>query len=39
MRDNKASAEDAAVNFLKADADAWSKWVPAEVAERVKSAL
>jgi glycine betaine/proline transport system substrate-binding protein len=39
MRDNKASADDAAVNFLKADAAAWSKWVPAEVAERVKSAL
>jgi glycine betaine/proline transport system substrate-binding protein len=38
MRENKASAEDAAVHFLKTSED-WVKWVPAEVADRVKSSL
>jgi glycine betaine/proline transport system substrate-binding protein len=39
MRDNKASAADAATNYLKTNADTWTKWVPAEVATRVKAAL
>ena len=38
MRDNKASAADAAANFLKTT-DEWTKWVPADVAERVKASL
>ncbi len=38
MRENKASAEDAAVHFLKTSED-WIKWVPADVAERVKASL
>lgn len=38
MRDNKASADDAAVHFLKTSDD-WTKWVPAEVAAKVKAAL
>ena len=33
MRDNDASADEAAVNFLKNNQD-WTKWVPADVAER-----
>jgi len=40
MQDRKgATAEDAAVDFLKTRADVWSAWVPAEVAEAVKAAL
>lgn len=38
MRENKASAADAAVHFLKTSED-WTKWVPAEVADRVKASL
>jgi glycine betaine/proline transport system substrate-binding protein len=38
MRDHGASADDAAVHFLESDTD-WMRWVPAEVAERVKSKL
>lgn len=39
MRDRDAQPADAAANFLKTEEATWSKWVPAEVAERVKSAL
>jgi glycine betaine/proline transport system substrate-binding protein len=39
MRDKDAQPADAALNFLKSEEANWSKWVPAEVAERVKSAL
>lgn len=39
MRENDASAEDAAIRFLKTNQDAWTGWVPAEVADRVKAAL
>lgn len=40
MQDNKgASARDAAMNFLQTKQDVWTKWVPADVAERVKSSL
>ena len=38
MRESKASAADAAVHFLKTSED-WTKWVPAEVADRVKASL
>ncbi len=38
MRDNKASANDAAVHFLKENTD-WPSWLPDDVAARVKAAL
>ena len=38
MRDNDASADEAAVNFLKTS-DAWTQWVPDDVAEKVKAGL
>ncbi len=38
MRENRASAEDAAVHFL-GTTDDWTAWVPAEVAERVRASL
>ena len=38
MQENDASAEDAAVHFLKTSED-WTKWVPADVAERVRASL
>jgi len=39
MTDNQASGEDAAVEFLATKEDVWTKWVPADVAKKVKSAL
>ncbi|MGX1100637.1 glycine betaine/proline transport system substrate-binding protein [Amorphus sp. MBR-141] len=39
MQDNNATADEAAVHFLRENPDIWSTWVPAEVAETVKSAL
>jgi glycine betaine/proline transport system substrate-binding protein len=39
MRDTNATPDEAAANFLKSSEDAWTAWVPADVAERVKSAL
>ncbi|GLV47630.1 ABC transporter substrate-binding protein [Thermus sp. LT1-2-5] len=39
MEDQKASEEEAAIYFLRNYQDLWTKWVPAEVAERVKRAL
>ena len=37
--DNQASNEDAAFYFLENNADVWSTWVSADVAEKVKAAL
>lgn len=37
--DNKADAEDTAINFLKTEEATWTAWVPADVAERVKAAV
>ncbi|MBU1174741.1 MAG: hypothetical protein KKH72_05005 [Alphaproteobacteria bacterium] len=37
--DNKADAEDTAINFLKTEEATWTEWVPADVAEKVKVAL
>lgn len=34
-----ATAHDAAMNFLKTKEDIWTKWVPEEIAARVKAAL
>ncbi|MBZ9935822.1 hypothetical protein LB518_05935 [Mesorhizobium sp. BR1-1-16] len=37
--ENKADAAATAENFLKTKTDVWTKWVPADVAEKVKAAL
>jgi glycine betaine/proline transport system substrate-binding protein len=37
--ENKADAAATAENFLKTEADTWTQWVPADVAERVKASL
>ena len=39
MDENQANGEDAAYEFLKANQDLWSAWVPADVAEKIKKAL
>ncbi|MEM5470055.1 glycine betaine ABC transporter substrate-binding protein [Celeribacter marinus] len=39
MNENQASGEDAAYEFLATQEDIWMQWVPADVAEKVKSAL
>lgn len=39
MRDNNATPEDAALWFLRENADIWSAWVSPEVAARVTAAL
>lgn len=37
--ENKAGAEETAMNFLETQADVWTQWVPADVAEKVKASL
>lgn len=37
--DNKADAQATAEHFLKDEQDVWTKWVPADVAEKVKASL
>jgi glycine betaine/proline transport system substrate-binding protein len=39
MQENEASAEDAAVWFLKEHEEIWTKWVSEEVAEKIKAEL
>lgn len=39
MTENQASGADGAKWFLKSMPDAWAKWVPADVAAKVKAAL
>lgn len=39
MTDNQANGEDGAKWFLQNMPEVWTKWVPAEVAEKVKAAL
>lgn len=39
MQDNSASAQEAAVDWLKNNESTWSSWIPADAAESVKSAL
>jgi len=39
MTDNQANGEDGAKWFLKNMPEVWTKWVPADVAEKVKAAL
>ncbi|RYG94921.1 MAG: hypothetical protein EON57_17530, partial [Alphaproteobacteria bacterium] len=37
--ENKADAAATAENFLKTEEAVWTKWVPADVAEKVKASL
>lgn len=39
MQREQASADQAALHFLKTRPEVWTRWVPAEVAQRVKAAL
>ncbi|MGG9999507.1 ABC transporter substrate-binding protein [Pseudovibrio ascidiaceicola] len=39
MQDTGGTTDDAAAEFLKNNEEIWTGWVPADVAERVKSAL
>ena len=39
MGDNQAGGADAAVEFLKKHEAVWTKWVPADVAAKVKAGL
>jgi glycine betaine/proline transport system substrate-binding protein len=39
MNENKAGGEEAAEYFLKKYPQVWNKWVPADVAAKVKAAL
>jgi glycine betaine/proline transport system substrate-binding protein len=39
MSDNQATGEEGARHFLKEKGDIWTKWVPADVAVKVKAAL
>lgn len=37
--ENKADAAETAANFLKTEEDTWTKWVPADVADKVRASL
>lgn len=39
MEDNEASADEVAMYFLKNYESVWTKWVPADIADKVKAAL
>ena len=39
MTDNQANGQDGAAWFLKNMPEVWTKWVPADVAEKIKAAL
>jgi len=39
MSDNQASGADAAIEFLLTQGSVWEKWVPADVAKKVKKSL
>lgn len=39
MQENKADGADAAIEFLRKHEDIWTKWVPADVAAKVKASL
>lgn len=39
MTDNQANGEDGAKWFLQNMGDVWTKWVPADVAEKIKASL
>jgi len=39
MMENECDSRDAAIWFLKTREDVWTKWVPEEIAEKVKEAI
>ena len=39
MSDNQADGEDGAIYFLENHEEIWTKWVTAEVAEKVRVAI
>jgi len=39
MSDNQATGEEGAKYFLKNSPDVWTKWVSADVAEKVKASV
>jgi glycine betaine/proline transport system substrate-binding protein len=39
MNENQAAGEDTAYEFLETQEELWMQWVPADVAEKIKSAL
>jgi len=39
MRENECDSQEAAIWFLKTREDVWIKWVPEEIAEKVKEAI
>ena len=40
LQENKGSTrDDVAINFLKTQESAWTQWVPAEVAAKIKAEL
>ncbi|GAJ12723.1 unnamed protein product [marine sediment metagenome] len=39
MMENECDTMDAAIWFLKTRKDVWTKWVPEEIAEKVKAAI
>ena len=39
MREHNATADDAALRFLKTRPEVWTPWVPQDVAERIRAAL
>ena len=39
MQEKEASTEEAAIYFLQENESTWTKWVPADIADKVKAAL
>ena len=39
MREHNATADDAALRFLRTRPEVWTRWVPQDVAERIRAAL
>jgi glycine betaine/proline transport system substrate-binding protein len=39
MMENECDTRDAAIWFLKTREDVWTKWVPEEIAVKVKEAI
>ena len=39
MTENQADGETAAIHFLLSEEDVWTKWVSADVAAKVRSAV
>ncbi len=39
MREHNATADDAALRFLRTRSEVWTRWVPQDVAERIRATL